>query len=57
MPIEIRELNIKTFVNDNTLPGATGQSGGGRISSEEKENIISHCVEQVMQRLKDKEER
>jgi len=57
MPIEIKELNIRTFVNESSQPAASTTSGGGSISSEERDKIVSICVEQVMHRLKDKEER
>lgn len=60
MPIEIRELSIKTFVNE-TPPqegsGNTGSARGGRLSQEDKDCIIAACVEQVVQILKDREER
>jgi len=57
MPIEIKELNIRTFVNDNSQSDAKGMQGGGKLPPDEKACIISACVEQVMQLLKDKEER
>lgn len=57
MPIEIKELNIRTFVNDNSQSGPNGTPGGEKLSADEKGCIISACVEQVMQLLKDKEER
>ena len=61
MPIEIRELSIKTFVNETPSqegPGNTGSARGGRLSQEDKDCIIASCVEQVVQILKkDREER
>jgi len=60
MPIEIRELSIKTFVNETppqTPEGNTGSAGAGKLSQSDKDCIISACVEQVVQILKDREER
>jgi len=61
MPIEIRELSIKTYVNETppheTAGGNTGSAGGGKLSQGDKDCIIAACVEQVVQMLKDREER
>ena len=53
MPIEIRELIIKATINDSSDGGTTTQSRGNK----EKESIVKECVEQVLQILKDKEEK
>lgn len=54
MPIEIRELVIKTTVDPNgAQQGAPSQSG----STEEKQALIQECVDQVMEILKEKSER
>ena len=51
MPIEIKELVIKTSVNDQKGEASSPDSRGG------KSNIVAECVEQVMEILKEKEER
>lgn len=52
MPIEIKELHIKINVNDEaTRQGANGED------SNQKEEIIEACVEQIMEILSKKEER
>jgi hypothetical protein len=57
MPIEIRELVIKTSINDgeqgqNKNPGTGGSSG-----ADDQDAIIAACVEQVLAILKEKSER
>ncbi|QTE46205.1 MULTISPECIES: DUF5908 family protein [Mucilaginibacter] len=58
MPIEIRELNIRVSVNqspaeqDSKPSGGGGGSGGG-----DKDEIIAECVEQILEILKNKNER
>jgi hypothetical protein len=53
MPIEIRELVIKTTFEE---PSGEGASQDHDLSAS-KEQIISECVEQVLEILKDKLER
>jgi hypothetical protein len=58
MPIEIRELNIKVSVVQNqqeqeSAPPA-GSTGG---QAPEKDELIAEIVEQVMELLKQKNER
>ena len=53
MPIEIRELVIRTTVQESAGGQAAGRGGGG----EEREEIIADCVEQVMAILREQEER
>ena len=62
MPIEIKELVIRVSVGEsasgqNRPQGAAGQqtSGGGGGAS--KEEIVAECVEQILERLKNKNER
>ncbi len=55
MPLEIRELVIKTSVNEEaqgsvTPPGDTG-------STQDQSALINACVEQVLSILKEKAER
>ncbi len=54
MPIEIRELVIKTTVDPNTSQQGTSSQSGGK---EEKQALIQECVDQVMEILKEKSER
>ena len=51
MPVEIRELVIKAFVEDSEA------QGGGGASNSDKEEIIADCMEQISEMLKDKLER
>ena len=58
MPIEIRELNIRIHVNQNQ-PEQDGKGAGGSSNgpAPEKDEVIAECVEQVMELLKNKQER
>lgn len=51
MPIEIKELVIKTSINEDQQPG------GGSLPDTDMKMIVSTCVEQVMELLKDRDER
>ncbi|MEM8525022.1 MAG: DUF5908 family protein [Bacteroidota bacterium] len=55
MPIEVKEIHIKVAVEENNT--ASGNSSASSGSGESKEEIVTACVEQVLQILKDKEER
>jgi hypothetical protein len=57
MPIEIRELSIRTCIRDESPPDAAGAAAPEKNSPGQKEDIVAACVEQVLQILKDKEER
>lgn len=60
MPIEIRELNIRVSVNQSPAEqgspagGSSAQGGGGGA---DKDQIIAECVDQIMEILKNKNER
>jgi len=55
MPIEIRELQIKATVQD-IVP--TSESGNSVTAPETRvDEIVAACVEQVLNILKDKQER
>ena len=57
MPLEIRELLIKTSINEGTqAQTASPPSANGGIVSDQ-ESIITACVEQVLAILKEKAER
>lgn len=55
MPLEVRELIIKTTVDDQ----ATGQSQSATTesNSEDKAAIVQLCVEKVLEIIKEKQER
>jgi len=62
MPIEIKELHIRVLIN--TAPtgqrskGTTSAVGNGSIGDDSvKDAIVSECVEQVLQVIKNKAER
>ena len=58
MPIEIRELNIKVSVSQNQEEqGSAPPSGSPGNAVPDKDELISECVEQVMELLKLKNER
>lgn len=58
MPIEIRELNIKVSVSHNQEEQGSAPSAGSPASAmPDKDELISECVEQVMELLKLKNER
>ena len=56
MPIEIKELNIKAYIDDSSSTANT-QIKPVTNNSNAVETIITACVEQVLQILKDKNER
>ena len=53
MPVEIRELQIVTVVSENA--GQTQPAGGTEPINMDR--IVAECVEQVMEILKQKNER
>ena len=55
MPIEIRELQIKATVQDTVAP--TEATGASTAPDMRVDEIVAACVEQVMNILKEKEER
>lgn len=58
MPIEIRELNIKVSVSQNQQEQESEPSSGNAVNAmPDKDEIISECVEQVMELLKLKNDR
>jgi hypothetical protein len=56
MPIEIKELNIKAYIDDSSMP-VNRPGTPVTNNTTDTESIIAACVEQVLQILKDKEER
>ncbi len=57
MPIEVRELVIKATITQEDGAGASTGSGSSNNTVSEKEEIISICVEKILEILKDKGER
>ena len=53
MPVEIRELQITAIVQDTTVQSASSVS----VASPVNDQIIAACVEQVLEILKQKNER
>ena len=56
MPIEIKELIIRTTVDPKAEGGETG-AAGGRKADKSSAQIVSECVEQVMEILRKQRER
>jgi len=54
MPVEIRELQINAVVQDHN---ASSSSSPQPAASSDANNIIAQCVEQVLEILKQKNER
>ncbi|HEY9195619.1 MAG TPA: DUF5908 family protein [Mucilaginibacter sp.] len=60
MPIEIRELNIRVSVNQSPAEQDSKSGGGGSNKGGgggDKDEIIAECVEQILEILKNKNER
>jgi hypothetical protein len=59
MPLEIKELHIKVTVNQPSQgQQSTGASaGGGGKAGDEKEAIISQCVDEILEIINNKKER
>lgn len=58
MPIEIRELVIKaSIVQEGTGDAASGSSSNTNNNVSPQEEIVSACVEKVLEILKEKDAR
>ena len=61
MPIEIRELVIRTRVEEPEAPARPQASGArtpaGPLNNQDLEKIISICLERIMDMLKQQNER
>ena len=57
MPLEIRELVIKTSINEGGQAPTANPNAGDSGGSGDQDAIISACVEQVLAILKEKAER
>ena len=56
MPVEIREIIIRANVG-NPNQGASNNSTGTDQEAVPKEEIVKECISQVMEIIKDKNER
>jgi Family of unknown function (DUF5908) len=56
MPLEIRELVIKTSIHEGGTAQTSGSSGENN-GAEDQAALIAACVEQVLAILKEKAER
>ena len=57
MPIEIRELQLTTVVQDGKGTGTGSSANASAPSSANNDAVIAACVEQVLEILKQKNER
>ena len=58
MPIEIKELHIKVVVNQPQDKNSESSAGSSdNLRTEEKEEISSTVVEQIVEIIKNKDER
>lgn len=57
MPLEIRELVIKTSINEGGQAQAANSGSGDSGGSGGQDAIIAVCIEQVLAILKEKAER
>lgn len=57
MPLEIKELHIKATLSDSNQGTGRGGSDRGTGDDSAKEEMVSMCVDKVLQILKDKKER
>ena len=56
MPLEIRELHIRVNVNQ-PQPGAAAENNAEDDNGKDKDALINQCIEEVMDILKNKNER
>jgi hypothetical protein len=61
MPLEIKELHIKVTVNQpsqgqQSTGASVGGAGGGK-AGDDKEAIISQCVDEILEIINNKKER
>lgn len=57
MPLEIKELHINMVLEEETKSKDSSQDGSAGTELIDEDELIAKCVEQVMQILKDKEQR
>ena len=59
MPLEIQELHIKVTVNQPSQgqQSAAASAGGAGKTGDDKEAIISQCVDEILEIINNKKER
>jgi hypothetical protein len=57
MPVTVRELIVRATVVDTTTQGAKIEGSAREIRQEERDQLITDCVDQVLQILKAQKER
>lgn len=57
MPLEIRELHIRVNVNQPQQGAESNAADTGGDADKKKDALISQCIEEVMDILKNKNER
>jgi hypothetical protein len=56
MPIEIKEVHIKAVIQEET-PRLDANSSAASATTRQMNTIVAQCVEQVLNILKEKQER
>jgi hypothetical protein len=56
MPVEIREIVIRTHVSDSKAPSSEGKPSSDSLAAIKAE-IVAECVRETLRILKKKEER
>ncbi len=56
MPIEVKELHIRVTVNQPGQASASSNSGK-KDEKEDKDAVIAHCIEEVLQIIDKRKER
>ncbi|HVD96928.1 MAG TPA: DUF5908 family protein [Cytophagaceae bacterium] len=57
MPVTVKELIVRATVVDTTTLGGKIEGPAREIRQEERDQLITDCVDQVLQILKDQKER
>ena len=57
MPVEIRELVIRATVESTGTDRTAAGRDGGRNRKPDRDEVVAECVEQVLEILRQREER
>jgi hypothetical protein len=57
MPLEIKELHIRVSVNQPEGTAAKNSMPANAQNNDDKQTLVNHCIEQVMEILNKKNER
>ncbi len=57
MPVTVKELIVRATVVDTGNDAKTDSGGSSKMKETERDSIISDCVEEVLQLLKNYKER